>query len=73
MDKTNVILNHKICKWLLKNFFSAYIKMSSPKERTIKLVIEKLTKLENRIRKKDRYRNRKKKEEKYRKERIKMI
>lgn len=47
--------------------------MSSPKERTIKLVIEKLTKLENRIRKKDRYRNRKKKEEKYRKERIKMI
>lgn len=68
MDKTNVILNHKICKWLLKNFFSTYIKMSSSKERTIKLVIEKL-----RIRKKDRYRNRKKKEEKYRKERIKMI
>ena len=47
MDKTNVILNHEICKWLLKNFFSTYKKTSSPKEKTIKLVIEKLKKLEN--------------------------
>ena len=37
--------NHEICKSLSKNFLQ-HVKMSDPKERIIKLVIEKLEKLD---------------------------